>query len=105
MSGEVDAGHTPARARRRRVGLAASLWLVLGFILWNQVFDECVRVGGVDYLTRQALHEEGRGPFVRIDDIMIPAVQHGLRVASLWSGALAGLGLVLVAWAAHRQAR
>ncbi len=81
----------PTPARRR---LAAALWLVFALVAWNVLFDAAVKDGVSDYLNRQALHQQGRGPAVGIFDVMRPAVSRGALVASAWALPIAVVGVV-----------
>ncbi len=81
--------------RARRV--AAGLWIAFGVVLWNVVFDHEVEMGAKDYVYRQHLHTQGRGPRVSIDGIMRPAAVYGLEAATGWSVLATGIGLVGVA--------
>ena len=89
------------RARRRT---AVLLWAAFAVVVWNAVFDQVVIEAGRDYLTRQALHQQGQGPGVTIPGVMRPGVVRGVRLASLYGGGVAGCGLVGV-WAAARRRR
>jgi hypothetical protein len=89
------------RARRRA---AVLLWGALAVVVWNVVFDAVVIEAGRDYLTRQALHQQGQGPGVTIPGVMRPGVMRGVRLASLYGGGVAGCGLVGV-WVVARRRR
>jgi hypothetical protein len=98
---------TPARGdawwqRRRRAAVLA--WSVLLVVLWNVVFDGAVIQSGRDYLTQQALHQQGRGPAVTIPGVMRPGIARGFWLATLVTGGAGALGAVLF-WAAGRQRR
>jgi hypothetical protein len=90
--------------KRRRAALLA--WAVLGIVIWNVVFDAVVIQAGREYLTRQALHQQGRGPAVTIPQVMRPAVARGAFVATLAGGGAAAFGAIAV-WmvARHRRRR
>ena len=98
------AGPDPdARRRPRQPGRAAALaWLACAAVVWNVVFDDGVTQGVRDYLTRQALHQQGRGPAVTIPEVMDPATARAARAATAWGGGIGALGL-LVVWAASRR--
>jgi hypothetical protein len=103
------AGEPGARARgdawwrsRRRAALLA--WSVLLVVLWNVVFDRAVIQSGRDYLTQQALHQQGRGPAVTIPDVMRPGIARAFWLALLAAGGAGALGAALF-WAAARQQR
>jgi hypothetical protein len=87
----------------RRVRLAACLaWAACAVVVWNVVFDAAVIQAGRDYLTRQALRQQGRGPAVTIREVMDPGVTRAARRATLSGGAVGAAG-ILAAWAAARQ--
>ena len=102
MADSLPSAALPARrwviARRA----AVVLWLVFGFVLWNAIFDDAVVQGGRDYLTRQALHEQGKGPAATIHGVMDEAVARGARVATAAGGGVCVVGLALV-WIATRR--
>jgi hypothetical protein len=56
---------------------------------------------GRDYLTRQALHQQGRGDTVTIRGVMDPGVARAARAASLAGGAVLAAGLAAT-WLALR---
>ena len=98
-------GQAPDAQRfRRRRRVAAIVWAALVVVVWNVVFDAVVIQSGRDYLTRQALHQQGKGPAVTIPEVMRPAVVRGAGLASLAGAAVALLG-VLGFWAAGRVRR
>ena len=92
-------GERRARTLRR---LAFALWLVLGFVIWNDVFDAICVQGGREYLTRQVLYRQGKGPAATIHGVMDEAVARGARVATLAGGSVAAAG-VLAVWMAGRR--
>jgi hypothetical protein len=81
---------------------AVALWLAFGFVLWNVVFDASVILGGRDYLTRQILHQQGKGPGATIHGVMDEAVARGARMATAIGGSVCAVGLTLV-WVAGRR--
>jgi hypothetical protein len=87
--------------RRRAVLLA---WAVLVVVLWNVVFDWVVIQSGRDYLTQQALHQQGAGAAVTIPGVMRPGIVRGFWLATLVAGGVAASG-VLLFWAAAWQQR
>ena len=84
----------------RRAALLA--WAACGVVVWNVVFDAGVIRAGRDYLTRQALHQQGKGPAVTIRGVMNPGVRRAARSATASGGAVGAAG-ILVAWLAARQ--
>ena len=92
----------PVAAPPRRLGRAAMIaWAAFAAVVWNVVFDAIVIEAGRDYLTRQALHQQHRGPAVTIREVMDPGVARAARTASAAGGAVAAVG-VLAAWLAGR---
>ena len=104
-------GSRPPRAlrlrlpSRRAVRLAALLWIVLGVVLWNALFDHAIVVAGRQYLFRQAQALRHNGPPVTIAEVMRPAAVRGAVVASLWSLLAVSAGLIAVRVAATRGGR
>jgi ABC-type Fe3+ transport system permease subunit len=108
-AGEAAAGAGAGQAAdaqrfRRRRRVAVIVWAALVVVVWNVVFDAVVIQSGRDYLTRQALHQQGKGPAVTIPEVMRPAILRGVGLASLAGGAVALLG-VLGFWGAGRVRR
>lgn len=91
------------RASRRRLRIAAGLWLALGLFVWNVMFDYDVRTAAVRYLYLQGLHAAGRGPSVGVDAVMRPATTRGALVATAWSVSLVAVGLAAVNLAARQR--
>jgi hypothetical protein len=89
------------RQLRHSAKLAAALWLVLAFVVWNVVFDRVLVLAGrrYSYAATMAVRE-GRA-YVHIDDWMRPAIAHGVRVASLTAFGIAAFGLIAVAVASR----
>jgi hypothetical protein len=99
--GGTDSAPGRAAGRRRLLVGALVAWAVCAVVVWNVVFDAIVIDAGRDYLTRQALHQQGRGGPVTIRAVMDPGVARAARTASLSGAAVASAGL-LVAWLAWR---
>ncbi len=102
MTGELE---TPAAAQPRhdsglRRGLPAirvarasvpakiafALWVLGALVVWNTVFDAHIVKGARDYVDRQQLFIEGRGPRQDMERSMAAARTAGLRAAWLWTG-------------------
>jgi hypothetical protein len=95
MSAQMTA-HPPARSRSSRLmRLAVVLWIAVGVVTWNVVFDREIDAAQVRYVRMQEEHSQGRGPAVTIPGVMDAAIRHGLWLASGWAMALAGTGLAL----------
>jgi hypothetical protein len=99
--GGPDSASGLAAGRRRLIVGALVAWAVCAAVVWNVVFDAIVIDAGRDYLTRQALHQQGRGGPVTIRDVMDPGVARAARTAALSGAAVASAGL-LVTWLAWR---
>jgi hypothetical protein len=97
---ENRARHTFDRLRRSP-RVAAALWLVLAFAVWNVVFDRILVLAGRRYGTAAATAVRDGHDYVRIDDWMRPAIAHGVRVASVIALAIALFGLMAVTIAAR----
>jgi hypothetical protein len=80
---------TEQRARR----LAVALWIGLGVVVWNGLYDLRITLGVRDYLLKQALFEAGRGPSVTISDHMHATVRDAVMVATLWASVIIAAGL------------
>jgi hypothetical protein len=89
----------PGRGLRRAAVVA---WAACAVVIWNVVFDAMVVQSGRDYLTRQALHQQGRGPAVTIRGVMDPGVARAARTATASGGAVGAAG-VLLTWLASRH--
>ena len=83
----------------RRAALLA--WAACAVVVWNVVFDAIVIQAGREYLTLQALHQQGKGPAVSIRGVMDPGVARAVRAATVSGGAVGAVGL-LVGWLAAR---
>jgi hypothetical protein len=81
--------------------VAAALWLVLAFAVWNVVFDRILVLAGRRYAFAAVTAARNGHDYVRIDDWMRPATLHGVRVASVVALAIALLGLMAVAIASR----
>jgi hypothetical protein len=82
--------------------LIAAVWLGLAVVAWNVVFDGRVEAGARDYVDRQQLFIEGRGPHADMDQIMKAAVRSGVRRATGSSLLILAPGLGLFAWRLRR---
>jgi hypothetical protein len=103
----MDTSGPPDRATRRSTTArrtAVVLWLVLGFVSWNVVFDQAILEGGREYLIRQLLHGYGQGPGATIHGVMDGAASRGAWRATAVGGGIAAAGLALVWLAGRRRA-
>ena len=88
---------------RRRMVTAIVLWLVFAFVVWNVVFDRIVVLAGRRYSHDAMMLYRTTGRYLRIDDVMRPAVSHGLWVASSVALAIVAGAMVLIRLAALRD--
>jgi hypothetical protein len=79
-----------------------ALWLAFGFVLWNVIFDRAVIQGGLEYLSRQRLNQQGKGPGATIHGVMDEAVARGAGMATAVGGGVSAVGITLV-WVASRR--
>jgi hypothetical protein len=80
----------------RRERLLVGLWLVLGLVLWNGVYDMTLGEGIKEYLFRSALHEAGRAPRVSIAAVLSPFLFDAVWVATFWASLVVLAGLVTI---------
>jgi hypothetical protein len=81
---------------RHSARLAAVLWLVLAFVVWNVVFDRILVLAGRRYSYAAGMAVREGKNYLRIDDWMRPAIAHGMRVASVTALGIAVFGLIAV---------
>jgi hypothetical protein len=78
----------------RRVFLI--VWIGIGVVVWNGVFDLLMTRGVKEYLYRQAAHELGRGEPVTMREIMDETMTDAAVKASIWAVLVAGAGILTV---------
>ncbi len=93
MASDVRRGWQSLSRRERRLAL---LWLIVGLVLWNGVYDMTLGEGIKEYLFRSALHEAGRGPRVSIAGVLDPFVFDAVWVATFWACIVTLAGLVTI---------
>lgn len=81
MSGIIT-DHRAARLARR---WAVAIALVIGFFVWNVIFDLWLGQGERQYLWENAKHDLGRGPGVSLKGSMAVSIRDGAFVASVWA--------------------
>jgi hypothetical protein len=91
--------------QRRAVVVAIVLWLALAFVVWNVVFDRLIVLAGRRYSHDATVLYRSTGRYLRIDDVMRPAIRRGVAVASAVAGPIAIAGLLLIRFAASLDAR
>jgi hypothetical protein len=73
------------------------LWLAGALVIWNVVFDSHIVRGAREYVDRQELFVQGRGPQADMARSMSDAKRVGARAASLWASAELAAGAVVAA--------
>ena len=87
----------------RATRLARVLWVLWAVLLWNVVFDHAIVVAGRTYIAAAArAAASSDAPRNNMDDVMRPAVERGLWMASAAGGAILLIGLAGVRAGAHR---
>jgi hypothetical protein len=92
-------------SQRRAIITATVLWLVLAFVVWNVIFDRILVLAGRRYSYEAAITYRTTGKYLLINDVMRPAIAHGVRVASVAAVGIAVAGLVLIRVAANADAK
>jgi hypothetical protein len=72
------------------------VWIGIGVVVWNGVFDLFMTRGVNEYLYRQAQHELGRGEQVTMREIMNETKADAAVKASIWAVLVAGAGVLTV---------
>jgi hypothetical protein len=88
-------------ARKLRVGIA--LWIVFAFVVWNVIFDRIIVLAGRRYVHDAAVVAHTTDRYLAIDEVMRPAVTHGVWLASSAALAIAGVGIFALLAAAARE--
>jgi hypothetical protein len=86
-----------------RPRLAAWLWVVWAFVVWNLVFDRVIIEAGRDYIRLAAAASEKGGPYAKIEDTMRPARARALRLATASAGVILVVGFVAIRRAKRRR--
>lgn len=92
-------------SRRHAVTTAVVLWLVFAFLVWNVIFDRLIVLAGRRYSHDATVYFRSTGKYLLIDEVMRPAIRNGVLVASLTAGAIAVVALLIIRFAAARDAR
>ena len=87
----------------RRQRIAVALWVVVGIVVWNGVYDLLVGQGIKEYLFRQALYQAGRAPNVSIASVMDPFVYYATWVSTLWASVIVLAGLFTMRMLSHER--
>ena len=87
------------------VRTVAILWLVVGVLLWNGIFDLYVSRGVREYLQLRAEAEHAATVAPVMADVMARATRMGAVAASLWAGAIVACGWLTIAVAGRSVRR
>ena len=90
---------------RRAAATAVVLWLVFAAVVWNVIFDRMLVLAGRRYSHDAAVLFRTTGTYLRLDDVMRPAVSHAALVASSAAAAIAVGALLLIRLAYSRGRR
>ena len=85
---------SPSRRRLTTI-VAASLWLVLAFLVWNVCFDYGVRMAQFRFLAARTAFLRGAGPRVEIADTMSQGIGQSAWRATLACAPCAAVGMVV----------
>lgn len=88
---------------RRVYRIALVLWIALGFIAWNVVFDYGIRAAAQHYLWQEYDSRVHGRPGLRIDDVMRPEARDSAVRATVIGGGIAVAGIVLAVIARRRE--
>ncbi len=80
----------------RRERILVGIWVAIGIVLWNGVYDMTLGQGIKEYLFRSALHDAGRGPRVTIAAVLDPFLFDALWVSTFWASLVMLAGLVTI---------
>ena len=85
--------------RRQRVAVA--LWVVVGIVVWNGVYDLMLVRGIKEVLFRDALYSAGRAPRTPVAAIMDATVYDALWVSTLWASVIVLAGMFTIRMLSH----
>ena len=81
------------------------LWLVVGFALWNGIFDLYVSRGAREYLQLRFEADLGLVPPPSMPEVMARAERMGLIAATLWATAIVACGWITLRFAKPRNSQ
>jgi hypothetical protein len=90
-------------APRRRTLVAAVLWLVLAFCIWNVRFDWGVRLCAFQYLERRSAYLDRHGPPIELAAWMDRGIADSARSATMLAAPTVGIAVGLLGYAARRS--
>ena len=88
----------------RRERILVGVWIAIGIVLWNGVYDMTLGEGIKEYLFRSALHDAGRGPQVTIAAVLDPFIFDAVWVSTFWASLVMLAGLVTIRMLRHHGA-
>ncbi|MDR1989912.1 MAG: hypothetical protein LBQ09_06735 [Acidobacteriaceae bacterium] len=90
---------------RSRVRLAVILWITLGIIVWNVVFDHVVDDATHRFVLDTTFAYRAGEPFLLIKDYMPAAVHRGVWLGTVAGGSVVAVGLIAIAALRWRETR
>ena len=81
--------------RDRRI--AAALWFILAFLVWNVRFDSGVRISARAYLSHRALYLRGAAPRIEMASAMRAGINDSASAATVLAMPFTGVALALAA--------
>jgi hypothetical protein len=85
----------------RRERILVGVWIAVGIVLWNGVYDMTLGEGIKEYLFRSALHDAGRGPQVTIATVLDPFIFDAVWMSTFWASLVMLAGLVTIRMLRH----
>jgi hypothetical protein len=76
--------------------IALVLWLIVGVVVWNGLYDILLTRGVKEVLFRTALHQAGRAPAVPMAHVMDITVRDAIWISTLWACLILLAGLVTI---------
>ena len=83
--------------------IAVALWLIVGIVVWNLVYDLMLVRGIKEFLFRAALHEAGRGPSTTIAAVMDVTVFDAVWISTLWASGIVLAGMFTIRLLSREQ--
>ena len=83
--------------------VAVILWIVVGVVVWNGVYDFLLVRGMKEVLFRDALYHAGRGPLTSIASVMDVTVYDAVWVSTLWASCIVLAGLFTIRMLSRQQ--
>jgi hypothetical protein len=88
---------SPSRPHTTRaVRWAVGLWLAFACVVWNVLFDRMLVLAGRRYSYDAYVLFHSTGQYLKIDDVMRPAVAHAFAVASVTAAGIIVVAMVLI---------